>query len=173
MHYRKISLFQSLNQLLYCRIHYSIIVISKLHANLRHRFPQLTPSFLLSTPCFSETARHLLKYTAINMSSDQDDPVKEQNKVKAKASGDLDKVTDYVEEREMDSSKVADSMRAVLGSASAAKKSTEEQELMHVKIQQADLQLIVDELDMHPKKAERALRRAGGDVIKALCELVR
>ena len=107
------------------------------------------------------------------MSSDQDDPVKEQNKVKAKASGDLDKVTDYVEEREMDSSKVADSMRAVLGSASAAKKSTEEQELMHVKIQQADLQLIVDELDMHPKKAERALRRAGGDVIKALCELVR
>ncbi|CAN8063222.1 unnamed protein product [Agarophyton chilense] len=107
------------------------------------------------------------------MSTEADTDVKEKNKVRAKASGDLDKVTDYVEEREMDATKVADSMRAMLGNASSTKKSAVEKELINVKIQQSDVQLIVDELDLDPKDAEQALRKARGDVVKALCELVR
>lgn len=107
------------------------------------------------------------------MSAEVDAAAKEQNRVMAKATGDLDKVTDYVEEREMDSAKVADSMRAMLGNASAAKKDAAEKELMNVKIQQADVQLIVEELDLEPKDAERALRKARGDVVAALCALVR
>lgn len=107
------------------------------------------------------------------MSSEADGDVKEKNKLRAKASGDLDKVTDYVEEREMDATKVADSMRAVLGNASTTKKSAEEKELINVKIQESDVQIIVDELDLDQKDAERALRKARGDVVKALCDLVR
>lgn len=106
------------------------------------------------------------------MSSEQQPDAKDQNRIRAKATGDLDKVTDYVEEREMDATKVADSMRAMLGSASAAKKADKE-ELMNVKIQQSDVQLIVDELDLDIKDAEHALRKAKGDVVRALCELVR
>lgn len=105
--------------------------------------------------------------------STEDAEVKEQNRVRAKATGDLDKVTDYVEEREMDTAKVADSMRAMLGKSSAAKKDMMEKELMNVKVQEADVMLIVDELDLDRKEAERALRKARGDVVKALCELVR
>lgn len=107
------------------------------------------------------------------MSAEASAAAKEQNRVRAKATGDLDKVTDYVEEREMDSAKVAASMRAMLGKSSAAKRDAMENHLMSVKIQQADVQLIVDELDLEPKDAERALRKARGDVVQALCELVR
>lgn len=107
------------------------------------------------------------------MSSQEDAAAKEQNRVRAKATGDLDKVTDYVEEREMDSAKVADSMRAMLGSASAAKKDGMEKELMSVKIQKSDVELIVEELDLEPRDAERALRQARGNVVAALCALVK
>lgn len=107
------------------------------------------------------------------MSTEGDTNGKEKNKLRAKASGDLNRVTDYVEEREVDTTKVADSMRAMLGNASTIKKATADKELLNVKIQQSDIQLIVDELDLDPKDAEKALRKARGDVVKALCELVR
>lgn len=106
------------------------------------------------------------------MASGNEEEAKDQNKVRAKATGDLDKVTDYVEEREMDAAKVADSMRAMLGTTSAAARAEVDSSLSNVKIQQSDVQLIVDELDMDPKKAEQALRTARGDVVKALCQLV-
>lgn len=103
---------------------------------------------------------------------DQDHP-KEKNKVRAKASGDLDKVTDYVEERVMDTTKVADSMREMLGNATAAKRAGQIKEDMNVKVQKSDIRLIVDEMDLDPKRAEKVLRSAGGDVVKALCRLMR
>lgn len=105
------------------------------------------------------------------MSNDKDEEPKDQNKVRAKATGDLDKVTDYVEEREMDAEKVAASMRTMLGNASATKKKIDP-DLMHVKIQQSDVKAIVDELDVDEKLAERALRKANGDVVQALCDLI-
>lgn len=107
-----------------------------------------------------------------NMSTEPKDETKDKNRERAKASGDLDKVTDYVEEREMDASKMEDSMRAVLGSAAAAKKKADSA-LKHVKIQQTDVDLIVDEMELDPKEAEKALRMANGDVVQALRNLVR
>lgn len=107
------------------------------------------------------------------MSTEEDAAGKDQNRVRAKASGDLDKVTDYVEEKEMDSAKVADSMRAMLGNASTSKKGQVEGDLLNVKIQQADVQEITEQLDLEPREAERALRRARGNLVDALCELVR
>ena len=106
------------------------------------------------------------------MSAENDPETKDQNRIRAKATGDLDKVTDYVEERDMDAAKMADSMRAVLGSASNARKLAHDP-ASNVKIQQADVQTIVDELDIDAKLAERALHDARGDVVAALCSLVR
>lgn len=107
------------------------------------------------------------------MSTEEEAAAKDQNRVLAKATGDLDKVTDYVEEKEMDSAKVADSMRAMLGSASTSKKGPMEGELPNVKIQQSDVQEIMEQLDLEPREAERALRRARGNLVDALCELVK
>ena len=95
---------------------------------------------------------------------------------RAKATGDLDRVTDYVEERELDSAAVTDSMRAVIGNAAAAKRKVAAAERdggITVKISQNDVQIIVDELEIEHRVAERALRKARGDVVEALCELVR
>lgn len=107
------------------------------------------------------------------MSTEENDiETKDQtNKERAKATGDLDKVTEHVEEREMDSKNMADSVRAMLGSTPSARKK-DDASLMNVKIQQSDVDIIVEEMDMTPKDAERALRKAHGDVVKALCDLV-
>lgn len=95
---------------------------------------------------------------------------KDQNRERAKASGDLDKVTDYVEERQMDVTKVADSMRDMLSTPTA--RNDVDASLMNVKIQQSDVQLIMEQLELEKKEAERALRKAQGDVVRALCNLV-
>lgn len=95
---------------------------------------------------------------------------KDQNRERAKASGDLDKVTDYVEERQMDVTKVADSMRDMLSTPTA--RNDLDASLMNVKIQQSDVQLIMEQLELEKKDAERALRKAQGDVVRALCNLV-
>ncbi len=81
-------------------------------------------------------------------------------------------MTDYVEERELDVSAATDKMRAVLGSAAAARKASARGDSA-VKIQTADVQAIVNELEIDAKEAEKALRDARGDVVKALCALVR
>lgn len=92
---------------------------------------------------------------------------------RAKATGDLDRVTDYVEERELDASAAADKMRAVLGTAAAAARKDAAREQSAVKISVADVDAIVAELEVDRKVAERALRDARGDLVQALCALVR
>lgn len=126
---------------------------------------------IVAAPLFTQQQKIYPFTKESTMSNDNDAETKDQNRVRAKATGDLDKVTDYVEEPEMDASKMADSMRAVLGSASNARKAAADPS-NNVKIQQSDVQLIVDELDIDPKRAERALRQARGDVVRALCSLV-
>ncbi len=90
-------------------------------------------------------------------------PVKASER--AKATGDLDRVTDYVKERELDASAAADKMRAVLGSAAAAKRRDEK---TGGRAREADVKAIVAELEIAPKAAERALIEANGDVVQAL-----
>jgi NACalpha-BTF3-like transcription factor len=76
----------------------------------------------------------------------------------------------------VDSSALKDSMQAMLGSATPAKASasaTRDRELAKVKIQQADIDRIVEELELDAKSAERALRECEGDLVAALCALVK
>lgn len=93
-----------------------------------------------------------------------------------KSTADLDRVTDHVEERDIDSQALTDSMHAMLGSTAAKKKgpvASRDRELAKVKIQQSDIDRIVDELELDPKSAERALREAQGNLVDALSELVK
>lgn len=99
------------------------------------------------------------------------EPSVDQKGERAKATGDLNKVTDYVEEREMDANKMADSMRAILGNASSSKKGKDSL-VTGVKIREADVELIMNEMDIDSKLAEKALRNSRGDVVQALCNLV-
>lgn len=83
-----------------------------------------------------------------------------------------------VDEQEIDSSASAalkDSMQAMLGgtkSGKATAKASRDKELAKVKIQQSDIDVIVGELELDPKTAERALRESQGNLVKALCALV-
>lgn len=96
-------------------------------------------------------------------------PVKASER--AKATGDLDRVTDYVEERELDASAAADKMRAVLGSAAASKR-RDDKGTNVVRAREADVKSIVEEMEVDSKLAERALVNAKGDVIAALQTLM-
>lgn len=67
-------------------------------------------------------------------------------------------------------------MQAMLGSSPTATTSasaTRDRELAKVKIQQADIDRIVEELELDSEVAERALREAEGDLVQALCALVK
>lgn len=87
---------------------------------------------------------------------------------RAKATGDLDRVTDYVEERELDASAAADKMRTVLAAAQAQRAAAKRE-----RANQDDVKAIVDELEVDAKAAERALLDADGDVVAALRALMR
>lgn len=105
------------------------------------------------------------------MMSASTDSEANKRRERAKATGDLDKVTDYVEELEMDAQKVTDSMRVMLEKKTPGKKG-KETKVNNIKLKDEDVNLIIDELEIETKEAETALRKAGGNVIQALCDLV-
>ena len=87
----------------------------------------------------------------------------------------LDSVTDYVEEKNMDSSKT-DAAMATLGQSNASAhklKKKREKELAAVKISKEDLIVIVNEFGISEGKAEQILREQGGNLEKSLTYLVR
>lgn len=87
---------------------------------------------------------------------------------RAKATGDLDRVTDLVEEQELDASAAADKMRAVLATASTDKNSGTQRE----RASEADVKLLCAELEIDEKVAEKALLNSRGNVNGALRELM-
>jgi len=101
-------------------------------------------------------------------------PVKPSER--AKATGDLDRVTDLVEEQELDASAAADKMRAVLATASTDNNkgggiSGKRERASEADVK--DVKLLCAELEIDEKVAERALLGASGDVGCALRELMK
>ncbi|GAQ79479.1 hypothetical protein KFL_000310290 [Klebsormidium nitens] len=82
----------------------------------------------------------------------------------------LNSITDYVEEKEMDASKVKQAMESINASDAADKQAQRlrEKELAAVKVSQSDLDVIVNELELDKKEAERILREHKGDAVAAL-----
>eukprot|EP00824_Muranothrix_gubernata_P015153 TRINITY_DN31443_c0_g1_i1.p2 TRINITY_DN31443_c0_g1~~TRINITY_DN31443_c0_g1_i1.p2 ORF type:complete len:106 (+),score=29.68 TRINITY_DN31443_c0_g1_i1:170-487(+) len=95
-------------------------------------------------------------------------------KEKEKQAGDLDKVTDYHEEREMNTSKVEEAMSILVAEEKKDKEAAavRERQLAAVKVNAEDIALIVQEMEVDVQTAERKLREHDGDVVVTLQALV-
>ena len=100
----------------------------------------------------------------------------QKSKIQQEAEKGVDKVTDYVEEQELDSSKTAAALSSFTETEEAREKreaeEAHERELAKVKVKKEDVALIVAELEVDEQQAKRALREAGGDLATALRKLV-
>ena len=87
---------------------------------------------------------------------------------------DISKVTDHVEQKELDASKASKAIASIgveLEVDRAAERERE-RELAAVVVDQADVTFIATEMELDKQAAERALRENKGDVVEALHALV-
>lgn len=116
---------------------------------------------------------------ASNHSSSNDNEQEKQqlNKEKKHDSGaaDLEKVTDYAEEKEIisTSTDLEDAITIIRNRkvAESAEQLARERELAKVAINKEDVDLILNELEISKTKAERTLREHQGNVVEALAAL--
>ena len=87
----------------------------------------------------------------------------------------LEKVTDFVEDKGVDGARASEALSALATADDAAAQANLEREraLAAVKIDKADVDLVVQELEVDRAVADRELRVQGGDVVKALRALAR
>lgn len=110
--------------------------------------------------------------------NDNDDDVQSEKSQKKTAkydsgAADLEKVTDYAEEKEFLSQDVTDAITAIgdIRNKEALEKQAREKELLKVSIKKEDVDLIVNEMEIPRAKAERFLREYRGNVVEALISL--
>lgn len=86
---------------------------------------------------------------------------------------DLEKVTDYAEEKEISTQDVANAISAIgdRRNKDALEKQAREKELLKVSIKKEDVDLIVKEMEISRFLAERTLREYHGNVVNALIAL--
>lgn len=89
------------------------------------------------------------------------------------ACADLEKITDYAEDKEISEQNIGDAINIIEDKRSVEKdkKTAREKELAQVKIKKEDLELIVTEMEVSLAVAERTLRETGGNVVEALIKL--
>ena len=119
--------------------------------------------------------------------------LKEKEKKHDSGAADLEKVTDYAEEKEIGSSSAAEDAIAVISKflcaktqvfvlilnffsdnkqvEEAAKRMAREKELAKVSIKKEDVELSVKEMEISKDKAERTLREHAGNIVEALASL--
>ncbi|CAH1442337.1 uncharacterized protein LOC111911931 [Lactuca sativa] len=86
----------------------------------------------------------------------------------------LDKLTDHVEDRQLDSTRVQEAMASIAASKEADLNAMRlrEKELAAVKINAAEVDIIASELELDKKVAERTLREHKGDAVAAIRHLL-
>uniref|UniRef100_A0A286XQ87 Huntingtin interacting protein K n=2 Tax=Cavia porcellus TaxID=10141 RepID=A0A286XQ87_CAVPO len=86
---------------------------------------------------------------------------------------DLERVTDYAEEKEIQSSNLETAMSVIGDRRSREQKARQEREkeLAKVTIKKEDLELIMSEMEISRAAAERSLREHMGNVVEALIAL--
>ena len=98
----------------------------------------------------------------------------QKTKVHNSGAADLEKVTDYAEEKEIDTDKLTDAMTAISDKRrkEAEAKVEREKVLASAKVKKEDIDVVVSEFEVGRPRAERCLREAGGDLKTALTALV-
>lgn len=86
---------------------------------------------------------------------------------------DLERVTDYAEEKEIQSSNLETAMSVIGDRRSREQKAKQEREkeLAKVTIKKEDVELIMNEMEIPRSAAERSLREHMGNVVEALISL--
>eukprot|EP00898_Chlorokybus_atmophyticus_P004335 jgi/Chlat1/4902/Chrsp31S04914 len=86
----------------------------------------------------------------------------------------LSSITDVVEEKQLDATRVQRAMQMLSAKDEASRQAQllREKELAAVKINQADVDLIATEMELDKKVAERTLREHKGDTVAALRSLL-
>jgi len=107
--------------------------------------------------------------------SDDVQQEKSQKKIAKYDSGaaDLEKVTDYAEEKEVYTADLSGAM-TIIGdrrNKEVAEKMAKERELLKVSIKKEDVDLIMREMEISRTLAERTLREHHGNVVEALVSL--
>ncbi|ROT62400.1 huntingtin-interacting protein K [Penaeus vannamei] len=114
------------------------------------------------------------------MSQEENHDMEEEVETKSKdkkaakhdsGAADLEKVTNYAEEKEIKSNANFMSVINDVKKQDEATRSAKEQELMKVSIKKEDVELIMKELEIPKVKAERALREHQGNLIETLVTL--
>jgi len=115
------------------------------------------------------------KVNGVEESGDSEDVSKPVKKVAKHDSGaaDLEKVTDFEEEREISSEDIAGAMSRFGDKLSkeTAEKVARQKELAKVVIKKEDLELIIKEMEIPRSAAELKLRECDGSVVEALIAL--
>merc|ERR1711907_255228 len=98
-----------------------------------------------------------------------------QKKSHDSSTNSIEKVTDYAEEKEMDTGAVADELKEIQAAEAADAKLQEEREreLAAVKVAKEDVEVVAHEMALIPDVAERALRENKGDLKATLLALCR
>mmetsp|Transcript_30229 Transcript_30229/g.97590 ORF Transcript_30229/g.97590 Transcript_30229/m.97590 type:complete len:133 (+) Transcript_30229:63-461(+) len=95
---------------------------------------------------------------------------------KQREGGDVSRLTDYVEQREIDSDRATQAVASLMGGAQTAAEheaeAAREKDLAAVVVDAADVALIAQEMELELAVAERKLREANGDVVECLNILV-
>ncbi|KAL5700306.1 hypothetical protein ACHQM5_025765 [Ranunculus cassubicifolius] len=86
----------------------------------------------------------------------------------------LDKLTDHVEDRQLNSTRVQEAMASISASSEADWNAMRlrEKELAAVIINAGDVDIIANELELDKKVAERTLREHKGDAVAAIRHLL-
>ncbi|KOO27062.1 huntingtin interacting protein k [Chrysochromulina tobinii] len=102
---------------------------------------------------------------------DDEEEVEQGNK---RDGADVSKVTDFVEQKELDSAKASKALASITAAdeVDRAAERERERELAAVVIDQADVVMIATEMELDKDVAERTLREHKGDVVAALNTLV-
>lgn len=104
---------------------------------------------------------------------DRDERPKSKNNEDERYKQDLEKVTDYAEEKEIGSVNLNNVEAINLIEAQRTKETqAREEELAKVIITKDDVELLVRELEITKQQAELALRQSSGDVVQAFVRLL-
>ena len=113
------------------------------------------------------------------MNDDESNPAEVDAKKEARhnsGAADLEKVTDYAEEKEIttDGGNLNDAMNAISDRRrkEAEKKAEHEKQLASVKVKREEVDLIVSEFEISKSKAERVLKEHNGNIAAALSALI-
>lgn len=112
----------------------------------------------------------------VNENGASPDEAQDKQKKSAKhdsGAADLERVTDYAEEKEISPQDFSGAISAIgdQRNKQAAERIAREKELMKVSIKKEDVELIVREMEISSRKAERTLREYHGNVVNALIAL--